>query len=234
MSIYVSHGRAMMAKSFYDYAKGSGTSPLWFGFCRGLDDTYQQSNYSWDTLQETNGGAPWTIDEPPDPIIYPGPKSKTLTNTSATAALPVKYYSVNAYTPDLYKRVTGVQFIYPDPAGSIIYLENTYSAYEGSTGEQEAMAADCNLVRISCYVSYQDLVNASINPADFTTRQIGLYNQIDSAVTVPPSHPNMLTPTDLAGFAVGEDSFGLCLVDNTLPYHRVEYQRDEFSFVLQF
>ena len=231
MAIYTKYGRWMMAKAFYDYAKGNGNSPLWFGFGRGLVTTspYIENNFSWTSLQAIagQGGVVPSEDKPVDPITYPGPGSETLSNTVSTASLPVKYYSTNDFPPDVYKRVLGVQFIYPDSSGSIIYLDNAYSEYET---ESDARAGKCNLVRVSTYLSYGDLTSLSIDPADFTTRQIGLYSNVPNNLV--PTRPDLYSKDDLG--ATQESALGLSLIDNTLPYHRIEYQRDEFSFVLQF
>ena len=240
MAIYTDTGRSLMAKAFYSFAYGNGTSPLWFGFARGLDSGttgHTDSDYQWSNLTAINGGTDITTDVPPDPILYPGPNSETLTNTSSSASLPVKYYQQTYdYAPVIYKRANSVQYIYPDPNGEIIYLENTYSAYvpdASHTAEELAMAAKCNLVRVSTFLSSIELRQVSIDPEKLTTRQIGLYKDVDSIVTIDQSHPNLVLPTEIPSGKT-ESDLGLCLIDNTRPYSRVDYQRDIFSFVLQF
>lgn len=245
MAIYTDCGRALMAKSFYTYASGvnnpitNNKSPLWFGFARGLTNPESLVNpdFSWESLVPINSGTAITTDTPPDPILYPGPKSQTLVNTESTSSLPVKYKNNYSYSPVVYKRVNFVQYIKPDPNGEIYYLENRYTAYDT---EEDAMDENCNLVRVVCSVSSIELHQVGIDPTNLTTRQIGLYKDIDTvfgsdtpATPFPPSHPDLLvSATDLGGHTEAE--FGLSLIDNTMPYPRVEYQRDVFSFVLQF
>ena len=43
------------------------------------------------------------------------------------------------------------------------------------------MEANCNLVRVSTFLSSIELHQINIDPKDFTTRQIGLYKDIDDA-----------------------------------------------------
>lgn len=229
MAIYVKHGRFMMAKAFHDYAFQNGKCTLWFGFGRG----YMEADAAWNNLQEINGGTAITADVPPPPIMYPSPNSKKLSNLDSSGALPQKYYSSTDFPPVVYKRGNVVQYIHPDPSGSIVYLDANYSAY---ATEAEAKAADCNLVRVNCTLSAIELQGVGYSITDFITRQIGLYNDVDSVMSAwfPTStHPNLVRRTDLPT-GKSEVDMGLCMVENTLPYGKVDYQRDEFSFVLQF
>lgn len=117
--------------------------------------------------------------------------------------------------PTGYKKVSMVSFVQKDPAGTIIYLGEKYKKLT----DEEAEAASCILICVKGVFEYDEL------PA-VTTRQLGIF----CGLTPATGHETdiALTPSEVA--STGR----LDVIDNTIPNTRADYQRDEYTYMIQF
>lgn len=114
-----------------------------------------------------------------------------------------------------YKKASLITFVKQDPSGTITYLGEKYLAIEDEQAETE----NCVLLLIRAVIEYDEL------PAT-TTRQLGIF------CGLTPSTGNeskeALLPAEV------QDVGRLDVLDNTIPNTRAEYQRDEYTYMIQF
>jgi len=115
-----------------------------------------------------------------------------------------------------YKKASEVTFVKQDPAGTIEYLGERYTAID----DIEARSLRSTLIYLKFVVEYTEL------PAT-TTRQIGIFRGLGLKPEVDPNLQAAL-PEEVNN--VGD----LEILDNTMPNTRAEYQRDEYSYMIVF
>lgn len=116
-----------------------------------------------------------------------------------------------------YKKAALVTFVRKDPdAGTIIYLGERYTPIT----DADAASENAILILIKALIEYTEL------PAT-TTRQLGIFHGLQRAASVS-ADAVALTPSQVSDPGV------LDIIDNTIPNTRAEYQRDEYSYMLQF
>lgn len=116
-------------------------------------------------------------------------------------------------TPIGYKKFSQITFVKQDADGDITYLGNKYTAID----DTEAATLNSVLLYLKAIVEYTELPPA-------TTRQMGVFRNLQhnqgEAVAVLPAQVT---------------SVGLLeIIDNTVPNTRAEYQRDEYSYMLNY
>lgn len=115
-----------------------------------------------------------------------------------------------------YKKADMITFVKEDPNGSIYYLGDTYSAIE----DTEAETNSSTLLYVRAVVNYDELPPS-------TYRQIGIFRGLTPTVEAGSS-AKVLLPSQV------QSKGTLDIIDNIMPSSRAQYQRDEYSYMIQF
>lgn len=114
-----------------------------------------------------------------------------------------------------FKKTDMITFVRQDDEGPIFYLGDNYTAIT----DDEAAATDCTLLYVRCTVNYTELP-----PTMY--RQIGIFRGLQPVVS--KADAKVLLPSDVASKGT------LDIIDNLQPSSRAQYQRDEYSYMIQF
>lgn len=114
-----------------------------------------------------------------------------------------------------YKKTDMITFVKQDDEGPIFYLGDNYSAIS----DEEAIATDSTLLYVRCTVNYTELPPT-------TYREIGIFRGLKPITAKIAS--KVLLPSEV------EDRGTLDIIDNLQPSSRAQYQRDEYSYMIQF